>query len=82
LTDQEVKIRIGKRHYRVCTALDEPTFDRVVALVNEVNASLDSGVDQERLLALTCLRLAYGLDKISDVLASLENVPENSRGER
>jgi hypothetical protein len=72
LTDREIKVRIGKERYRVCTALDEPVFDRVIALVNEVSASLGDGVDQERLLALTCLRLAYGLEKISDVLSSTE----------
>jgi hypothetical protein len=74
---REVTIVIGKRIYNVYTALDKPTFDRVAAIVKGVSASLKDDIGQDHLLMLTCLRLAYGLEKTLDKLAPLVDVLEN-----
>jgi hypothetical protein len=59
------------------TALDEPTLDRVTAIVDEVGQAIGSGTDQNHLLMLTCLQLAYTLEKISTRLEPLEVKLEN-----
>ena len=69
---REVRIPIGKRSYPMQTGLDEDTFKRVVEIVNEVCGTIDSNADQDRLLVLTCLQLAYKLEKISRLLESLD----------
>jgi hypothetical protein len=53
------------------TALDEPTLDRVVSIVSDVSSSAGDNVDQDQLLMLTCLQLAYSLEKISQRLEKL-----------
>ncbi|MDR1731941.1 MAG: cell division protein ZapA [Synergistaceae bacterium] len=68
---REVRIPIGKRNYRMQTALDEPTLDRVVSIVSDVSSSAGDNVDQDQLLMLTCLQLAYSLEKISQRLEKL-----------
>jgi hypothetical protein len=73
----EVTILIGKRLYNLYTALDKPTFDRVAAIVKGVSASLKDVADQDHLLMLTCMRLAYGLEKTRERLAPLTDVLEN-----
>jgi hypothetical protein len=55
------------------TALDEPTLLRVTAIVDEVGQALGNGIDQDHLLMLTCLQLAYTLEKVSKKLESLED---------
>ena len=54
------------------TALDDPTLNRVTAIVDEVGQAIGSGTDQDHLLMLTCLQLAYTLEKISTHLERLE----------
>jgi hypothetical protein len=54
------------------TALDEPTLARVTAIVDEVGQAIGSGTDQDHLLMLTCLQLAYTLEKISNRLEPLK----------
>lgn len=85
----EVKIIIGKRLYNIYTALDKPTFDRVAAIVRNVSMSMKDDIDQDQLLMLICMRLAYGLEKTMgkltplvealENLESLEPVPEDER---
>jgi hypothetical protein len=74
---REVTIVIGKRLYTIYTVLDKPTFDRVAAIVKGVSASLKSGTGQDNLLMLTCMQLAYGLEKTMGRLAPLADALEN-----
>jgi hypothetical protein len=74
---REVTIVIGKRLYNIYTALDKPTFDRVAAIVKGASVSLKDDIGQDHLLMLTCMRLAYGLEKTMGKLAPLMNVLEN-----
>jgi hypothetical protein len=54
------------------TTLDESTFNRVLSIVEEVGESIGENTDQDNLLILTCLQLAYSLEKISKILGPLE----------
>jgi len=54
------------------TELDNDTFKRVVDIVNEVYETIGNSTDQDRMLVLTCLQLAYKLEKISGLLESLD----------
>ena len=74
---REVTIVIGKRLYHINTALDKPTFDRVAAIVKGVSASLKDDVGQDERLMLTCMQLAYSLEKIMSKLDPLASVLEN-----
>ena len=69
---REVRIMIGKRHYRTETVLDNEELVRVVGIVNEVSDAIGSSIDQESLLMLTCLQLAYNLGKVSELLEPLD----------
>lgn len=70
---REVRIIIGRRSYRMQTTLDDETLERVTSLVAEVGSTTRSGVDQDNWLMLTCLQLAYSLDRISQRLSPLED---------
>ena len=69
---REVRIAIGKRSYFIHTELDDDTLNRVVDIVNEVCGSISGHVDRDSLLMLTCLQLAYNLEKISGLLEPLD----------
>lgn len=69
---REVSLVIGRRSYRVQTALDDDTLARVVNIVQGVVEAVGSSVDQNHLLMLTCLQLAYSLEKISNTIQPLE----------
>ncbi|MCL2010802.1 MAG: hypothetical protein FWG71_09725 [Synergistaceae bacterium] len=69
---REVRVLIGKRSYFMQTELDDDTLNRVVDTVNEVCRGIGGNMDQDSLLMLTCLQLAYNLDKVSALLESLD----------
>ena len=69
---REVRVIIGKRNYRMQTELDSDTLDKIVKMVNEVCDAANSNLDQDSLLMLTCLQLAYNLEKISGLLEPLD----------
>jgi hypothetical protein len=54
------------------TTLDKSTFSRVVSIVVEVGEAIGENTDQDNLLMLTCLQLAYSLEKVSTTLEALE----------
>ncbi len=68
---RDIWITIGKKNYRVETALDADTVDRIESVVAAACGSPAKGMNQEELLALTCLQLAYSLDKASEALEGL-----------
>ncbi len=70
---REVRILIGRRSYRMQTALDEATLERVTSMVTEIATDVGAGVDQDTLLMFTCLQLAYSLDKIAQRLQPVED---------
>lgn len=79
---RDIRILIGKRNYRVQTALDDESLQKVIALVTEVAKGFGDGLDQENLLLFTCLHLAYSLEKVSknlgDFVEELESADSPS----
>jgi len=59
------------------TELDDDTFGRIVDIVDEIYVSLDRNTDQDKLLVLICLQLAYKLEKFSGTLESLDKKLKN-----
>jgi hypothetical protein len=53
------------------TALDDVTLNRVISIISEVSEPVGNMVNQDQLLMLTCLQLAYSLEKISRRLENL-----------
>ena len=70
-TSKEVTFNIGKGIYTVNTSLEDEALDRVKGLIDEACGEVSKGTKQEDLLMLTCLRLAYSLDAVSDKLKAI-----------
>ena len=68
---REVSVVVGKRSYRMRTALDEDTLARVTSMAAVLCEAAGEGIDQENRLLLTCLQLAYSLDRISERVGPL-----------
>jgi len=68
---RNIWITIGKRNYSVETALDPGAVERIESLVAAACNPLAKGIGQEELLMLTCLQLAYSLDKATSALEGL-----------
>lgn len=80
-TSKDVFLTIGKGTYCIKTPLEEGTLERVNELVNQACGSLVRGMGQEEVLALTCLRLAYSLDRTAEGLKGLlERLEGNQEG--
>lgn len=62
---------IGKKTYSIKTPLDDEVLERVQDLIDEACGVPVRGVNQEDLLILTCLKLAYSLDSATMKLNSL-----------
>jgi len=69
---REVRIPIGKRSYLLQTELDDDALNRVVAIVNEIGRAIADNLDQDNMLMLVCLQLAYNLEKVSGLLETLD----------
>jgi hypothetical protein len=54
------------------TDLDEDTLRRIDDIVQSVCGAIGNEVSQDNLLMLTCLQLAYNLEKVERRLAHLE----------
>ena len=87
-TSREVFLSIGKGSYSIRTPLNDEDLERVKALIRQAGPHPGDcthmpfrGMDQENLLVLTCLHLAYMLDAVSAKLEILSKrlgiVPED-----
>lgn len=68
---RNIRITIGKRNYSVETTLDPGAVERIESLVAAAGDSPAKGINQEERLMLTCLQLAYSLDKAVSALEGL-----------
>lgn len=68
---RDVWITIGKQNYSVETGLEPDAVERIKALIMSACGSPAKGINQEELLVLTCLQLAYSLDRASEGLEKL-----------
>ncbi|NLB84321.1 MAG: hypothetical protein GX791_08785 [Synergistaceae bacterium] len=76
ILSREVTIRIGKKNYFVKTALDDESLKGIHSLFLELTEGLEKSHDQENLLLISCLQLAWILQstekKLSEGLESGE----------
>ncbi|MGC9372642.1 MAG: cell division protein ZapA [Thermovirgaceae bacterium] len=66
---RRVSVLVGKKTYPVLTRLDEERFESVIGIVRENLGKIDSSVDQEERLLLTCFKLAHALDNATRKLS-------------
>lgn len=67
-TSRDVFLTIGKGSYTIHTPLENEEIDRIKALIDEACGEIIKGATQEDMLMLTCLKLAYSLDSVSEKL--------------
>ncbi|MBL3540546.1 hypothetical protein [Aminivibrio sp.] len=76
-TLREVTIRIGKKSYFLKTTLDDESIKGITDLSAEITREFEDSLDQESLLLLSCLQLAWLLEKLGKKLErSLDNIQE------
>ena len=68
---KNIFLTIGKSTYNIATPLDDEALERVKGLIDQACGSPVKGMGQEYLLVLTCLQLAYALDRATTSLANL-----------
>ena len=68
---RNIWLTIGKKNYSVETTLAPGAVERIESLVAAACDSPAKGIEQEELLMLTCLQLAYSLDKAASALEGL-----------
>ncbi len=74
---REVNIRIGKIIYFLKTTLDDESIKGISDLSAEITREFEGSLDQESLLLLSCLQLAWLLEKLGRKLErSLEDIRE------
>ena len=72
-TPREVHLKIGRQNYSIRTSLDDDSLERVRILIDEAYGRPVKGMEQEDLLVLTCLQLAYSLDIVGGKLQALSD---------
>ncbi len=70
-SSRDITLNIGKSVYTVNASLDNEALDRVKELIDEACGEISKGANQEDLLILTCLRLAYSLDAVNEKLKAI-----------
>ena len=74
---RDVFITIGRGSYTIQTAIENEDLDRIKSLIDDACGEITEGANQEDMLMLACLKLAYSLDavneKLKNILSKLEN---------
>ncbi|HPF84472.1 hypothetical protein SDC9_52076 [bioreactor metagenome] len=74
---REVTIRIGKKSYFLKTTLDDESIKAITDLSADITREFEGSLDQENLLLLSCLQLAWLLEKLGRKLErSLDDIRE------
>ena len=74
---RDVYLTIGKSTYTLNTSIADEEFDRVKAIIDDACGEVVKGANQEDILMLTCVRLAYALDSVNKKLKNvLEKIDE------
>ena len=68
---RDVFLTIGKRTYSITTPLDDETLSRVQEIIDDVCGAPSRAIEQEDLMLLACLKLAYSLGGLRGQLAEL-----------
>ena len=61
---REVNIQIGKKSYFLKTTRDDESLKGISSLSAEITKEFSGSLDQENLLLLSCLQLAWILEKL------------------
>ncbi len=76
---REVTIRIGKKSYFLKTTLDDESIKAITDLSADITREFEGSLDQENLLLLSCLQLAWLLEKLGRKLErSLDDIREKA----
>jgi hypothetical protein len=74
---RDVTIRIGKKSYFLKTTLDDESIKAITDLSADITREFEGSLDQENLLLLSCLQLAWLLEKLGRKLErSLDDIRE------
>ena len=68
---RDVPITIGKKTYTLQTSLDQESLARVRGLIADTADKIPGAPDQELLLVLSCLQMAYYADRTGERLEAL-----------
>lgn len=68
---RDVPITIGKKTYTLQTSLDQESLARVRELIANTAGNIPGAPDQELLLVLCCLQMAYYADRTGERLEAL-----------
>ncbi|NLM70459.1 MAG: hypothetical protein GX181_00680 [Synergistaceae bacterium] len=72
-SSRDVTIKVGKNSYSIKTTLDDDSLGRISSLLADAAERTDSSQDQEKVLLILCLQLAWALEK---TLSKLEAISE------
>lgn len=75
---RDVTIRMGRKSYFLKTALDDESLSRISSISSEITKSFSSSLEQEDLLLLSCLQLAWSLEKIGAKMESAVALAEEA----
>ncbi len=64
---REVTVKIGKKTYYLRTSLDDESLESITGMAAEIADGIEN-TDQENVLLLTCLQLAWHLQKLGKTL--------------
>ena len=68
---RDVSVQIGKASYSIGTSLDDDSLKRMEALMADVTDKLDRSLDQEKVLLILCLQLAWTLENTRSKIEGL-----------
>ena len=64
---REVSLKIGRKTYHLRTSLDDESLRGITAIAEEISGGIETH-DQENVLVLSCLQLAWLLQKLGRLL--------------
>lgn len=70
-TSRDVYLTIGKGSYTFNTPIENEELDRIKSLIDDACGEIVKGANQEDILMLTCVRLAYALDTVNEKLKNI-----------
>ena len=70
-TSRDVYLTIGKSTYTFNTPIENDELDRIKSLIDDACGEIVKGANQEDILMLTCVRLAYALDSVNGKLKNI-----------
>lgn len=70
-TPRDVFLTIGRGSYTIQTSIENEDLDRIKSLIDDACGEITEGTNQEDMLMLACLKLAYSLDTVNEKLKNI-----------